>query len=186
MHSHSILDTPREFPLARNPTPLITSLSSGFRSGVTHNMKPLVRALAIALCALTPTVYAQTSNPAPDAANIIALERMWNQAQVSLDAKAIASMIGDRFINTEYDGEVSNRGKFLADFADPQFKPTLMNIDNVKVEMYPNTAIVTGNYHVKGVYASKPYEHFGRFTDTWILQDGKWLCVASHSSLVKK
>jgi len=39
-----------------------------------------------------------------------------------------------------------------------------MNIDNVKVEMYPNTAIVTGNYHVKGVYASKPYEHFGRFT----------------------
>jgi ketosteroid isomerase-like protein len=165
---------------------LLTSLSTGLRSGVTHNMRPLVCNLAIALCALAPPTYAQTPNPAPDAANIIALERMWNQAQVSLDAKAIASMIGDRFINTEYDGEVSNRGKFLADFADPQFKPTLMNIDNVKVEMYPNTAIVTGNYHVKGVYASKPYEHFGRFTDTWILQDGKWLCVASHSSLVKK
>jgi len=154
-------------------------------------MKPSLGCLAITLCALAQTSQAQTSraqtsSPAPDAANIIALERMWNQAQVSLDAKAIASMSGDRFINTEYDGEVSNRGKFLADFADPKFKPGLMNIDNVKVEMYPNTAIVTGNYHVKGVYASKPYEHFGRFTDTWILEDGKWLCVASHSSLVKK
>jgi ketosteroid isomerase-like protein len=172
--------------VASDPASLLTSLSTGLRSGVTLNMKPLSCTLAIALCALVPPTYAQTSNPAPDAANIIALERMWNQAQVSLDAKAIASMIGDRFINTEYDGEVSNRGKFLADFADPQFKPTLMNIENVKVEMYPNTAIVTGNYHVKGVYASRPYEHFGRFTDTWILQDGKWLCVASHSSLVKK
>ena len=177
--------------MASNPRSLLTSLSTGLRTGVAHNMKPLIGCLAVTLCALAQTSLAQTSqaqasNPAPDAANIIALERMWNQAQVSLDAKAIASMIGDRFINTEYDGEVSSRGKFLADFADPKFKPGLMNIDNVKVEMYPNTAIVTGNYHVKGVYGSKPYEHFGRFTDTWILEDGKWLCVASHSSLVKK
>ena len=160
-------------------------LSSGL-TPVRHGVFPSMRkrifcVLAFALCAL-----AQSPSPGPDAANIIALERMWNQAQVSLDAKAVASMIGDRFINTEYDGEVSNRGKFLADFADPKYKPTLMNIDDVKVEMYPNTAIATGNYHVKGSYGSKPYEHFGRFTDTWILQDGKWLCVASHTSLLKK
>jgi hypothetical protein len=118
--------------------------------------------------------------------NLIALERAWNQAQVSRDSRAIAAMIGDRFVNTEYDGEVSNRGKFLADFADPKFAPHLMNIDGLEVEMYASTAVVTGNYHTKGLYASKPYEHFGRFTDTWVFQESKWLCVASHSSLVKK
>ena len=117
---------------------------------------------------------------------LLALERMWNQAQVSRDATAIGSMIGDKFINTEYDGEVSDRGKFLADFADPKFQPSVMSIDDVRVEIYSNTAIVTGNYHAKGTYGSKPYEHFGRFTDTWVYQDGKWLCVASHSSLTKK
>jgi len=133
--------------------------------------------------------YAQTAKPASytsETSNLIALERMWNEAQVSRDATAVASMIGDRFVNTEYDGEVSDRGKFLADFADPHFKPTLMNIQNVEVEMYATTAVVTGNYHTKGTYGSKPYEHFGRFTDTWVSQGGKWLCVASHSSLVKK
>jgi len=118
--------------------------------------------------------------------NLVALERMWNQAQVSRDATPIASMIGDRFVNTEYDGEVSNRGKFLADFADPKFAPTTMSIQNVEVEMYASTAVVTGNYHTKGLYAGKPYEHFGRFTDTWVFQDSKWVCVASHSSLVKQ
>jgi hypothetical protein len=61
-----------------------------------------------------------------------------------------------------------------------------MSIDEVKVEMYATTAIVIGNYHTKGTYGGKPYEHTGRFTDTWVFQDGRWLCVASHSSLLKK
>lgn len=136
---------------------------------------------------LAAGAFAQAPQPASytEKTNLIALERMWNEAQVSLDSTAIASMIGDKFINTEFDGEVSNRGKFLADFADPKFKPSLMNIQNVEVAMYTNTAIVTGDYHTKGVYGGKPYEHFGRFTDTWVYQDGKWLCVASHSSLKK-
>src|SRR5882724_498908 len=147
-------------------------------------MKPFLCFLAITLCA----AMAQSPKTAssPEGNNLIALERMWNQAQVSRDATAIASMIGDRFVNTEYDGEVSNRGKFLADFADPKFAPTTMSIQNVEVEMYASTAVVTGNYHTKGLYAGKPYEHFGRFTDTWVFQDSKWVCVASHSSLVKQ
>jgi len=146
-------------------------------------MKPIFCCLVITLCAFGQTPqYASYS----DTSNLIALERMWNQAQVSRDATAIASMIGDRFVNTEYDGEVSNRGKFLADFADPKFRPSLMNIEDVKVEMYQSTAVVTGTYHTKGIYGTKPYEHVGRFTDTWIFQDGKWFCVASHTSLLKK
>jgi hypothetical protein len=111
---------------------------------------------------------------------------MWNQAQVSRDATAIANLIGDKFVDTEYDGQVSDRGKFLADFADPKFQPSVMSIDDVKVEIYATAAIVTGAYHTKGLYGGKPYEHFGRFTDTWVFQDGKWMCVASHSSLLKK
>ncbi|HEY1399936.1 MAG TPA: hypothetical protein VF953_00020, partial [Terriglobales bacterium] len=63
------------------------------------------------------SAFAQTPKAASYTAatnNLVALERMWNQAQVSRDATAVAGMIGDRFVNTEYDGEVSNRGKFLA------------------------------------------------------------------------
>ena len=146
--------------------------------------------IATVVCCLlvTPCVFAQTLKPISYAepAKLVALERMWNQAQVMRDSTAVASMIGDKFVNTEWDGEVSDRGKFLADFADPKFQPSTMSIDDVKVEMYSSTAIVTGNYHTKGTYGSKPYEHFGRFTDTWVFQDGKWLCVASHSSLLKK
>jgi hypothetical protein len=139
-------------------------------------------------CLVTLCAFSQASRQVSykEADKLVALERMWNQAQVMRDADAVASMIGDKFVNTEWDGDVSDRGKFLADFADPKFQPSAMSIDDVKVEMYSSVAIVTGNYHTKGTYGSKPYEHFGRFTDTWVFQDAKWLCVASHSSLLKK
>src|SRR6266478_4746039 len=144
-------------------------------------LKAAACCLLVSACAFAQTPKAVSSG---ETAKLVALERMWNQAQVIRDSAAVASMIGDKFINTEWDGEVSNRGKFLADFADPKFAPSLMNIDGLEVEMYATTAVVTGNYHTKGLYASKPYEHFGRFTDTWVFQESKWLCVASHSSLV--
>jgi hypothetical protein len=144
-------------------------------------VKVMAGCLLLTLCA-----SAQNSNSSADGAKLVALERMWNQAQLVRDSAAVAGMIGDKFVNTEYDGEVSDRGKFLADFADPKFQPSLMSIDDVKVEMYSSTAIVTGTYHTKGTYGSKPYEHIGRFTDTWLFQDGRWLCVASHTSLLKK
>jgi ketosteroid isomerase-like protein len=141
--------------------------------------------LLVCFAALGTLACAQ-EDIATQKARLISLERMWNQAQVNRDAIAISSMIGDRFVNTEFDGEVSNRGKFLADFADPQFKPILMTVQNLDVQFYGSTAIVTGDYHTKGTSGGKPYDHSGRFTDTWVFQDGKWLCVASHSSLVKK
>lgn len=117
---------------------------------------------------------------------IIALEHLWNEAQINRDAKALAGMIGDKFVNTEYDGEVSDRGKFLADIADPLFKPTTLTIQDVKVIQYQDTAVVTGLYHTAGSYHAKPYEHTGRFTDTWVLNDSRWQCVASHTSLLQK
>lgn len=117
---------------------------------------------------------------------LIALEHLWNEAQVNRDAKALAGLIGDKFVNTEWNGEVSQRGKFLADIADPRFKVSALNIQDVKVILYQDAAVVAGTYHTRGTYQGKPYEHAGRFTDTWVLQDAKWQCVASHTSLLEK
>jgi ketosteroid isomerase-like protein len=117
---------------------------------------------------------------------IVVLERLWNEAQVNRDSAALNALVGERFVNTEYDGEVSDKTKFLADIKDPLFKPTIANIQEVKVSMFGDTGVVTGVYHTRGTYQGKPYDHVGRFTDTWVLENGKWQCVASHTSLLKK
>lgn len=132
--------------------------------------------------------WGQISTPGDGSqtAKLVTLEHMWNEAQVTRDSQALQGMIADRFVNTEYDGDVSDREQFLADIRDPQFKPAFANIQDLKVNFYRDTAIVTGIYHTKGSYNGKPYEHLGRFTDTWVREDGKWLCVASHTSLLPK
>lgn len=114
------------------------------------------------------------------------LEHMWNEAQVNRDAAALEALVSSRFVNTEWDGELTNKQKFLADIKDPRFKPSSLNIQDVKMNFFGNTAVVTGIYHTQGSYQGKPYDHLGRFTDTWVQDLGKWQCVASHTSLLKK
>ncbi len=119
-------------------------------------------------------------------ARLLVLEHLWNEAQVNRDAPVLDALVSDQFINTEFDGEVSDKAQFLAEIKDPRFKPAAMNVENMKVILYHDTAIVTGDYHAKGTYLNKLYDHYGRFTDTWFNKNGTWQCVASHSSLVKK
>lgn len=122
----------------------------------------------------------------PRESKLMVLERLWNEAQVSRDASALEALVSSRFVNTEWDGEVSDKQRFLADIKDPRYKPTLANIQDVKMNFFGDTAVVTGVYHVAGTYQGKPYDHVGRFTDTWVFDMGKWQCVASHTSLLKK
>jgi hypothetical protein len=55
-----------------------------------------------------------------------------------------------------------------------------------RVFLYGNAAVVAGIYHAKGLNQGKPFDHYRRFTDTWIYLNGKWVCVATHTSTLKK
>lgn len=125
-------------------------------------------------------------NEDPQSTKLMVLEHMWNEAQVQRDARALEGMIADHFTDTEYDGDISDRQKFLADIADPQYQPTSMTLREMQVNLYKDTAVITGIYRAKGTVSGKPYDHTGRFTDTWVFENGHWMCVASHSSLLKK
>jgi len=135
---------------------------------------------------LLGSIAASAQHADPREGKLLVFERMWNEAQVNRDAAALDQLVSSRFVNTEWDGEVSDKQKFLSDIRDPLFKPTLATIQDVKMNFFGDTAVITGMYHTQGTYQGKPYDHIGRFTDTWILDLGKWQCVASHTSLLKK
>lgn len=137
------------------------------------------------LAAIIPAA-AQNSKDDSQQTKLLVMEHLWNEAQINRDARALDFMIGRDFVNTEYDGEVSDKAKFLADIKDPQFNLATLTIQDLKVNMYADSAIVVGVYHTKGTYQSKAYEHWGRFTDTWVFTEGRWQCAASHTSLLRK
>ena len=158
--------------------------------GMTANCSAMSRTFAfllLTLCSLLVVAQqsvAQQSDPRQT--QLLILERLWNEAQVNRDSAALDALVASRFVNTEWDGQISDKQHFLADIKDPLFKPSLLTIQDVKMNFFGDTAVVTGRYHTQGTYQGNPYDHLGRFTDTWVLDTGKWQCVASHTSLIKK
>ena len=157
--------------------------------GMLRTSKTMLRATCCCLLlALVATLQAAAQKVKDDSqeTKLLVMEHLWNEAQVNRDARALDAMIGSEFVNTEYDGEVSDKAKFLADIRDPHLNLNSLTIQDLKVSMYADSAVVVGIYHTKGTYQSKAYEHWGRFTDTWVFTEGRWQCVASHTSLLKK
>jgi len=145
-----------------------------------------MRKLFCCFLLIVSSLLATAQQADPRESKLLVLERLWNEAQVNRDSAALDALVSSRFVNTEWDGEISDKQKFLADIKDPRYKPTAANISDVKMNFFGDTAVVTGTYHTQGTYQGKSYDHFGRFTDTWVLDIGKWQCVASHTSLLKK
>jgi ketosteroid isomerase-like protein len=154
--------------------------------GMTADVYAMLRTVCCCLMLAMCSSLAVTQQTDPRETKLLVLERMWNEAQVNRDASALDALVDGRFVNTEWDGSVSDKQHFLADIRDPLFKPSLVNIQGVKVNFFGNTAVVTGTYHTAGTYQGKAYDHVGRFTDTWVQDGDKWQCVASHTSLIKK
>ncbi len=120
-----------------------------------------------------------------DEAEVVALENVWNQAELHLDTHAIESILTDDFVLTTFDGSVQTKGLYVASVKDKDYHPTILASTNMKIHLYGNTAIVTGDYHEKGTQKGKPFEHKGRMTDTWVKNNGKWMCAASALTEVK-
>jgi hypothetical protein len=151
-------------------------------------MKMKTRVLVCVLWLSGSLANAQTSAASPRGNEIllIALENAWNQAQLHHDSKALDGLVAGTFISTDNDGTFMTKAQFLADNRDLSYAPSLMTNSDERIFLYDNAAVVAGVYHAKGLNKGKPFDHYGRFTDTWVYLNGKWLCVASHTSALKK
>jgi len=121
-----------------------------------------------------------------DEQRIIALENIWNQVQIKHDADAMSTMLHANFVFTDYDGTVMSKAAFVASIRDPSNKLSLEVSDDMKLHRFGDTVVVTGATHEKGKQKGKAYEHYGRFTDTWMRHNGEWICVASQLGLLQK
>lgn len=140
-------------------------------------MKTLATLTAwLALCAVA---YGQAPKATATQSKLIALENAWNQAQIRHDTRVLNSLVGEHFIYTDTDGSTMDRSQFLIDAQNPDYKATSAINDDWKIDVYDDAAVVSGRYHTKGTYKGKPFDHSGRFTDTWIFLNGVWQCVAS-------
>jgi len=117
---------------------------------------------------------------------LLALESAWNHAEQSKDAVALNQLLGESLVYVDYDGTLLNKKEFLETTLHNNVQQEQINNDGMTVHLYGNAAVVTGVYRDKGVEKGKAFQRHGRFTDTWVNQNGAWQCVASQSTLITR
>jgi hypothetical protein len=119
-------------------------------------------------------------------ARIVALENAWNEAEKNKDGKAIDGLLAPSFSYTDSDGSFMNKQQYLASITEAGYRPDQIVNDSMSVQAYEHAAVVTGTYKEKGAEKGKAYSRRGRFTDMWVEEKGRWLCAASHETLIGK
>lgn len=150
-------------------------------------MKCTVIYQALAILSLGAAGIVQAQMPMGEAEKAVAAqERQWLQSQKANNADMLAPLLAEKFINTGMDGKVTNKVQTLAEARATHW--TTAEYENVEVVVYGDAAVATGVFMGKGTDAKgKPMDDNERFTDTWVkMPGGKWQCVASHGSTVKK
>jgi ketosteroid isomerase-like protein len=115
---------------------------------------------------------------------LVRLERAWNEAVYRKDAAVIASMLADEFIATYDDGSRGDRAKELALVADFNQQVESAIQDEFTVRIYGDTAVVWFTLRLAGIKQGQRSELTLRYTDVWVVRNGRWLCVSTQSTRV--
>jgi ketosteroid isomerase-like protein len=115
-----------------------------------------------------------------DEATIIALERKWAEAIVNRDIATLEEIIADDFAGTSWTGDTYSKTKAMTDIEFKVFVAESLNLEDVKVSIFGDTAVVSLIQVEKSKYDN--FDCSGRYgyNDVWVKRDGRWQAVSSY------
>jgi len=145
-------------------------------------LRVAISLLALLCCATVAD--AQSSAPVrSDQDILIQLEHDWDAAFHRHDAAFIERVLAEEFIVTYDNGVRADRTLELKlALVDEGVESSSM--DEFIVKEYGNTAVVWFTLHLVGPINGVRTENAYRFTDVFVLRDGRWQCVSSQSTKV--
>jgi ketosteroid isomerase-like protein len=142
----------------------------------------------VALLLIVPVVAAaqQAAPVRSDQDILIQLEHDWDAAFHRHDAAFIDRILADEFIVTYDNGVRADRTVelMLAKTANENIESS--TLDEFIVKEFGNTAVVWFTLHLVGPINGERVQNDYRFTDVFVLRDGRWQCVSSQSTRVDR
>ena len=112
------------------------------------------------------------------------LEEEIGQAWAKRDVASYDRILADDYTWTDFDGIVWTKAQDLEMLNSGEVVNTSYAVDDWKVRVYGDTAVVTGRNTVKEMWKGRDTSGQYRYTDTWVKRDGRWQLVASHTSKI--
>jgi len=112
------------------------------------------------------------------------LVRIWDEADVNGDAATLDRLLADEFAFVGGPDKAQYLASIKSKSPDTYVESAVS--DDVRVQVYGDTAVVTGLDTVKGKNRGQGYENKYLYMDVWVKRSGRWQCVKTYSALSGK
>ena len=131
-----------------------------------------------------PTGVTMTKNAGATAAEeaVRAAELARFKAQTSGDLKALDALLGDDLIYTHSSAAVDSKASYVESMRSGALKYQTIEPRDLQVRVFGTTAVITGAAHITAVSKGQPVDNQLRYTDVWVLRDGRWQMVSWQST----
>jgi ketosteroid isomerase-like protein len=136
----------------------------------------------LALACATAALISAQDDDSTARAQVLALEKAWNQAYKARDTTALAAILDNSLVLVEDDGSLKTKSEFLASVKSSNANQEQVAPESLTVRVFGTTAIAIGVIAVKETRAGKSVVHRERFIDTWINRNGSWICIATDAT----
>lgn len=150
---------------------------------------PILALAALAAFVAAPPVRAQADNEAIKS-KLKEMEDSWAKSQMNADhgAAVVSEMLASNYVGISAAGVMQDKEARIKRMKDDTDTYTSATNDKMEVDVFaPNLALVRGISTEAGKDKDgKAFKRTFVWTDTWMEQDGKWLCITSAGAPLKK
>lgn len=115
---------------------------------------------------------------------IEALEMQWRQAQVDNNISVISSLLADDYVGISANGTIEDKSQAIAQRKAGTIRITQLDLDDLKVRLYGDTAVVTSKADLQGVNGQSDISGKYRYTRVYNRRLGEWKIVSFEASRI--
>jgi len=139
--------------------------------------------IAVGLLVVVCFVAMQAQVPNATEQEVLRVEQAQNDAFLKKDRATYERLLADDYVYIHSNGSMTNRAEEIAQTMSADQQWTGSKLENLKVRIYGDVAIVTGSQVLTGAakgYVSGPR----RITDVWVRRNGRWQTIGGQTTLV--
>jgi ketosteroid isomerase-like protein len=112
------------------------------------------------------------------------LEAQWRTALLQNDLATIARLLADDYLGINANGTLETKADVLAARRSGQTHITGLDMENLKVHVYGNTAVVTSRVDLRGNRGDQDISGLYHYTRVYSQREGQWKIVSFEASRV--
>ncbi|WP_150133054.1 nuclear transport factor 2 family protein [Acidisarcina polymorpha] len=112
------------------------------------------------------------------------LEMQWRQAQIDNDITVMDHLLADDYVGISANGTIETKSQVIAQRKAGTLKITQLDLDDLKVRLYGDTAVVTSKAELQGVNGQSDISGKYRYTRVYNRRLGQWKIISFEASRI--